>query len=190
MAKVSVSKRVTHDTAFAGLEFDERRLSGDKSTTSCVLDKMVSEGGKDFFNYISWIGLSGEPNIMVLSSLHHYYYDNNDLKNIGMLVNMKHLNQVTHLESFLHTLFRLLPCKSHFVGCFSRSREEIGKQFRQRPVKFFHGLLSGTRYSNGRTLTKENISKLLENNGFILNDLTEINGMTYFWAQNNRRLGG
>ncbi len=142
------------------------------------------------FTIIS-VGLDfpGEPNIMVLSSLHHYYYDHNDLKSIGILINIKKLNQVAHLESFLHTLFRLLPCKSHFVGCFCRTKEETGKSFRQRPVKFFQGLLSGTRFGNGRTLTKESISKLLENNGFILKDLTEINGVTYFWAQNNRRLG-
>ncbi|MFZ2338531.1 MAG: hypothetical protein WAW07_02275 [Bacteroidales bacterium] len=189
MAQVTVSERVPLNAATAGLEFDGRRLSGDKSTTSSVLDKMVSEGGKDFYNYLSWNGLSGEPNIMVLSSLHHYYYDHNDLKGIRMLVNMKKINQVTHLESFLHALFRLLPSKSHFVGCFCKTKEETGKSLRQRPVKFFRGLLSGTSGGGGRTLTKESISKLLENNGFILNDLTDINGMTYFRAQNNRRLG-
>lgn len=189
MAKVSVSERVLHNEATAGLLFDERRLSGEKPLASSVLDKMISEGGNDFYNYLSWIGLSGEPKIMVLSSLHHFYYDHNDLKGIGMLVNMKELNQVAHLESFLHILFRLLPCKSHFVGCFCRTKEGNGKSFRQRPVKFFQGLLSGTRFGNRRILTKDSISKLLENNGFILNDLTDINGMTYFCAQNNRRLG-
>ena len=189
MAQAKVSASVPYNATTDGLEFDQRRLSGEKSSTSSVLDKMVSEGGNDFYNYLSWIGLSGEPKIMVLSSLHHYYYDNNDLKGIGMLVNMKPLNQVTHLESFLHTLFRLLPGKSHFVGCFCRTKEGNGKSFRQRPVKFFQGLLSGTRCGNRRILTKDNISKLLENNGFILNDLTDINGMTYFCAQNNRRLG-
>ena len=189
MAQVSVTERVPYNAATAGLEFDERRLSGNKPPASSVLGKMVSEGGQDFYSYLSWIGLSGEPGIMVLSSLQHYYYDLSDLKSIGILVNMKKLNQVTHLESFLHTLFRLLPCKSHFVGCFCRTKEEIGKSFRQKPVKFFHDLLAGNKCGNGRTLTKESISKLLENNGFILNDLTDINGMTYFWAQNNRRLG-
>jgi len=189
MARVTVSERVPFNATSAGLEFDERRLSGDKPTISSVPDKMVSEGGIDFYNYLSWIGLSREPNIMVISSLHHYYYDHNDLKGIGMLVNMKQLNQVTHLESFLHTLFRILPCKSHFVGCFCRTKEDTGKTFRQRPVKFFQGLLSGNRCGKGRTMTKEDISKLLENNGFILNDLTDINGMAYIWAQNNRRLG-
>lgn len=189
MAPVKVSERVPYNAATAGLEFDERRLSGDKSAISSVLDKMVSEGGKDFFNYLNWIGLSREPNIMVLSSLHHYYYDHNDLKGIGMLVSMKQLNQITHIENFMHTLFRFLPCKAHFVGCFCRTKEETGKSSRRRPVKFFQGLLSGDRCGNGRTLTKESISKLLENNNFILNDLTDINGISYFWAQNNRRLG-
>jgi len=189
MAQVLVSERIPYNAATAGLEFDERRLSGEKSLNSYVLDKMISEGGSDFYNYLSWIGLSEETRIMVLSSLQHYYYEHNDLKNIGVLVNMKKLNQVAHLDSFLHTLFRLLPYKSHFVGCFCRTKEEPGKSFRQMPDKFFQGLLSGARCGNRRTMTKEIISKLLETNGFILKDLTEINGVTYFWAQNNRRLG-
>ena len=189
MAQVSVSKREPYNSAATGLELDERKLSGDNSVTSPTLDRMISEGGNDFYNYLSWIGLSREPKIMVLSSLRHYYYDHNDLKSIGMLLNMKQLNQVTHLESFLHTLFRLLPCKSHFVGCFFRTREKAGKSILQSPVILFQGLFSGPGCGKGRTMTKESFSKLVENNGFILNDLTEINGMTYFWAQNNRRLG-
>lgn len=189
MAQGKVLERMPYNAAINGLEFDKRRLSGDKSAISSVLDKMVLEGGNDFYNYLSWIGLSREPKIMVLSSLHHYYYDNNDLTGIGILVNMKRLNKVTHLESFLHTLFRLLPCKSHFVGCFCRTKEEPEKSFRQRPVKFFRDLIIGSRNNSGRTLTRAGLSKLLNNNGFVLNDMTDINGMTYFCAQNNRRLG-
>lgn len=189
MAQVSVSEKIPYNAAITGLDFDERRLSAEVSKSSSVLEYMISEGGNDFYNYLSWIGLSGETNIMVLSSMHHYYYDHNDLKSIGLLVNMKKLNQVVHLESFLHTLFRILPCKSNFVGCFCRTKEETGKSLRHRPIKFFHGLVSGNGCGAGRILTKESITKLLESNSFILNDLTEINGMTYFWAQNNRRLG-
>lgn len=189
MAQVSVSARRQNNAAITGLKFDERKLPADRSATSSVFDLMISEEGNDFCNYLSWIGLSGEKNIMVLTSMHHYYYDHNDLKNIGVLVNMKNLNHVTHLENFLHTLFRILPCKSHFVGCFFRSKEETGKALRRRPAIFFRGLLSGSSFGTERALTNESTTKLLEINGFKLNDLTEINGLTYFWAQNDRRLG-
>jgi hypothetical protein len=150
---------------------------------------MIMEGGIDFYNYLRWIGLSEQPNIMVLTSMRQYYYDNNDLKNIGVLINMKKLNQVTHLESFIHTLFRLLPYQSAFVGCFCNPSEERSEVARERSVKFFHGFRSaGCRA--GRSLTRISVVNMLNNNGFIVKDMTDINGLAYFWAQNNRRLGG
>lgn len=189
MAQVSVSEKIEKNSLISGLEFDERRLTAGQTVSSPVLEKMIMEGGIDFYNYLRWIGLSEQPNIMVLTSMRQYYYDHNDLKNIGVLINMKKLNQVTHLESFIHTLFRLLPYQSAFVGCFCNPSEERSEVARERSVKFFHGFRSaGCRA--GRSLTRISVANMLNNNGFILKDMTDINGLAYFWAQNNRRLGG
>ena len=189
MAQVSVSEKIQKNSLISGLEFDERRLTAGQTVSSPVLEKMIMEGGIDFYNYLRWIGLSEQPNIMVLTSMRQYYYDHNDLKNIGVLINMKKLNQVTHLESFIHTLFRLLPYQSAFVGCFCNPSEERSEVARERSVKFFHGFRSaGCRA--GRSLTRISVVNMLNNNGFILKDMTDINGLAYFWAQNNRRLGG
>jgi hypothetical protein len=189
MAQVSVSEKIEKNSLISGLEFDERRLTAGQTVSSPVLEKMIMEGGIDFYNYLRWIGLSEQPNIMVLTSMRQYYYDHNDLKNIGVLINMKKLNQVTHLESFIHTLFRLLPYQSAFVGCFCNPSEERSEVARERSVKFFHGFRSaGCRA--GRSLTRISVVNMLNNNGFIVKDMTDINGLAYFWAQNNRRLGG
>ncbi|HPX44408.1 MAG TPA: hypothetical protein PLN46_08790 [Bacteroidales bacterium] len=189
MAQVSVSEKIQKNSLISGLEFDERRLTAGQTVSSPVLEKMIMEGGIDFYNYLRWIGLSEQPNIMVLTSMRQYYYDHNDLKNIGVLINMKKLNQVTHLESFIHTLFRLLPYQSAFVGCFCNPSEERSEVARERSVKFFHGFRSaGCRA--GRSLTRISVVNMLNNNGFIVKDMTDINGLAYFWAQNNRRLGG
>jgi len=189
MAQISVSEKIQKNSLISGLEFDERRLTAGQTVSSPVLEKMIMEGGIDFYNYLRWIGLSEQPNIMVLTSMRQYYYDHNDLKNIGVLINMKKLNQVTHLESFIHTLFRLLPYQSAFVGCFCNPSEERSEVARERSVKFFHGFRSaGCRA--GRSLTRISVVNMLNNNGFIVKDMTDINGLAYFWAQNNRRLGG
>ena len=189
MAQVSVSERMQKNTVITGLEFEKRRLTAGQAVTNHVLEKLKAEGGIDLYNYLCWIGLSVQPNIMVLSSMKHYYYDHSDLKNIGVLISMKMLNQVSHLESFIHTLFRLLPCKSHFVGCYRSTSEEKGNAILRLPSRLFSGLHSGNGCASGMLFTRKSAGNILENNGFVLNDLTDANGITYFWAQNDRRLG-
>lgn len=189
MAQVKISERIHKDAAMAGLEFGERRLTASHVEPGPVLEKMISEGGMDFYNYLCWTGLSEQSNIMVLTSMSHYYYDRDDLKNIGALVCMKKLNHVTHLESFIHTLFRLLPSKSHFIGCFWKNRQEKDRSIIKLTTNLFSILHSGKAYGEGRELTKMAVGNLLANNGFILNDMTDLNGITFFWAQSKRLLG-
>jgi hypothetical protein len=56
---------------------------------------------------------------MVLSSKHHYFYDENDLKSVRVLINLKKLNQIKYLDMFLNTLFLNLPQDAGFIGYFS-----------------------------------------------------------------------
>ena len=48
---------------------------------------------------------------------------------------------------------------------------------------------SGNGCASGMLFNRKSAGNILENNGFVLNDLTDANGITYFWAQNDRRLG-
>jgi len=171
------------------LNFDEKLLSADKSGKNPIMENILSEGGDDFFQYLNLKGLEREPNLMVLSSMHYYYYDYTDLKGIRTLINIKKLNQITHLESFLHTLYRILPCQANFVGCFKNSNHNVSKTSFYGSAKFINGLVNIFDSRTDRSLSKNSVTKLLEDHGFKVNDLTEINGITYFWAQNIRRLG-
>jgi hypothetical protein len=189
MEHISNFGRTNISDKFTRANFDEKALSYEKSRTSPVLENILSEGGDGFFRYLNWIGLAKEPNLMVLSSMHHYYYDHKDLIGIRTLINLKKLNQVRHLESFLHTLFRILPSKSYFVGCFkSSSQNSTGASF-SHPVKFFNGLINIFDPRTERSLSKKSVTKILEENSFKVIDITDINGVTYFWAQNVRRQG-
>jgi hypothetical protein len=186
MERISVLQRTNIGDKFARLNLNEQAVSYEKSKTNPVLESILSEGGDDFFRYLNWIGLAKEPNLMVLSSMHHYYYDHNDLLGIRTLINLKKLNQVKHLESFLRTLFRILPSKAYFVGCFKNSSQQVNGLSSSQPVKFFNGLRNVFDTRTERSLSKKGLAKILEENNFKVIDISDINGVSYFWAQNVR----
>jgi hypothetical protein len=189
MEHTSVFDKANIGDKFTRANLDEKELSYERSKINPVLENILSEGGDDFFRYLTWIGLTKEPNLMVLSSMHHYYYDHNDLIGIRTLINLKKLNQVKHLDSFLHTLFRILPSKAYFVGCFKSCSQQGNGVSISQPVKFFAGLINIFDPKTERNLSKKGAIKILEENNFKVIDITDINGMTYFWAQNVKRQG-
>lgn len=168
-------------------ESDMKCIPSEGSLTNPVLENILSEGGDDFFQYLKWIGLANVSNLMVLSSLHHYYYDHNDLKGIRTLINMKRLNLVRHLESFLHTLSRILPSGAYFIGCFKDNSESNHGSHTYQPVRLLNGLVSLLDSRSERNITSRSIIKLLEEYSFKVIDITYINGTSYFWAQIKNR---
>ena len=148
-----------------------------------VIENLLSEGGDDFFQYLTWIGLARESNLMVISSSHNYYYDHNDLRGIKTLINLKKLNQVRHLESFLNTLCRILPAKASFVGCFKNSSNPANGLQYNNPARLMSGVMNIFDSRPERALSKKGVTKMLEDHKFKVNDITDINGITYFWAQ-------
>lgn len=153
---------------------------------SPAIRNMVSEGGENFLNYIKRFGIVSEPNIMVLSSRHHYYYDSSELQSIRALVNMKKLNMIRHLDLFLQTLARMLPSNASFIGCFSESK---GSKRKNSISQYTEKLISRIRNfidsKTDRNMDKDDVLKLFESNGFKIVDMTEINGQTFFNTQKN-----
>ena len=41
--------------------------------TNEAIDILLAEGGESFYNYVDWLGLVKDPDLVVLSSVHHYY---------------------------------------------------------------------------------------------------------------------
>ena len=147
---------------------------------------MVSEGGENFLTYMKRFGIASEPNIMVLSSRHHYYYDSSDLQSIRALVNLKKLNMIRHLDLFLQTLSRMLPSNASFIGCFSDSK---GSKRKYSISKYTEKIISIIRNfmdsKTDRNMDKDDVSKLFASYGFKIVDMTEINGQTFFNTQKN-----
>jgi len=174
------------------------RLSGPEPAIS----KLIAEGGESFYNYIDWIGLIKDPELIVLSGVHHYYFDNEDLKNTNTVINLKQLNQTKYLNAFFRSIFNIMRPKSNFIGCFLDNKTQYGftnnnilSQFyaKNKVDPFENGITSripllNTVYNlmdskTDKYLTGRIVSSLLKKEGFKVLDMTELNGLTYFHSQ-------
>jgi hypothetical protein len=153
----------------------------EKTVTNPVMNDLIAEGGENFFNYLEWHGLTDEDNMLVLSSRHHYYYDPNELQEVTTLINVKKLNLIKHLDTFLHSIVHVLSPESNFIGCFSDWKTQKGTGITSRMYKGFINFIDSKIDVD---YDKKDVSKLLESHGFKVVDMTEINGLTYFRAQN------
>lgn len=167
--------------------YSVRQNSIGKNAFNNAYGFMAADEGQNFLDYLIRLGLIGEANLLVLSNKYEYYFDQNDLRSVRVLVNLKKLNLVKHLDSFLHVIFRVLPPKAYFIGCFTDVEYQGDNGF---PVyqassdfnKFTNPLDSKTNLH----LDKNNISGIFESHGFKIVDMTEINEQVYFACQNKR----
>lgn len=163
---------------------------------------LIAEGGESFYNYVDWIGLIRDPNIVVLSSVHNYYFDNNDMKDINTVINLKQLNRIKNIDVFFHSIFNIIPSRSNFIGCFLDNKTQYGfainnimAQYKAKNKidPFENGITSRIPFLNtvynlmdsktNRYLTGNNVSLSLEKHGFQVQDMTELNGLSYFHAK-------
>lgn len=154
------------------------------TTTKSAIDDLVAEGGESFLHYIDRLGLADEPNLLVLSAKNHYYYDDTELKGVTTLINVKKLNLIKHLDTFLQTVCLVLSPETNFIGCFSERENHGGIKRMSRMYKGFINMLD-SRTDN--EIDRRDFTRMVESYGFKIIDISQINGLTYFRTQNNRR---
>jgi hypothetical protein len=148
---------------------------------SPVNSYLTSEGGTDFLHYLKKFNLFSEPDLLIIYPNIHFYYDENDLKSVRTFINTKKLNLIKDLDIFLQNVFRNLPVNVNFIGCFSDSNTIKGKGFISGVSTRFNNLLDpGT----DKNMNKKYVSDLLEKHGYKVIDMSEINGLTFFYSQN------
>ena len=141
--------------------------------------------GLSFFRFLRSRGISADKNLVVLSSKDHFSYDSDELRNVRILINLRKLNLIKHLDIFLGALVRILPPNTSFIGYFSDEKSEkvAAVNFsRMLPLlsRLFGWLDSGTKHS----MNRDEVMHLLWKNGFKTIAMQEINGHTYFISQN------
>jgi hypothetical protein len=149
------------------------------------LFSLITEVGLNFFRFLTSLGISGESNLVVLSSKDNYFCQERELRNARIIVNLKRLNLIKHLDLFLLSLERILPPNTSFIGYFSD--EESFRESGLMPGNIFR-ILKKTFSSFGSVRThimnRVEVTELLEKNGFKTLNMKEINGLTYFISQN------
>jgi len=181
--------------------FYQTRLAGQIDENNSVFKHFSAENSRDLYNYIDWLGLAKDPDLLVLSSTHHYYYDNEELKKVRNVVHLTQLNQIRELKEFLHTVFHVLPSGTIFIGSFTdymkkqngannnRSNTNSSVYFdpydngissRNSFFSFFYNLLD---MKTNRRMSKRSVNLLLEENGFKVLDMTDLEGTTFFCTQ-------
>jgi hypothetical protein len=161
---------------------EERTIVNDDAVMERpVISDLIGEGGENFFYYLEEHGLTNDDNILVLSSRHHFYYDPNELQSVTTLINVKKLNLIKHLDNFLQSIVYVLSPESNFIGCFSDWKSQKGIGITSRMYKGFINFLDAKIDVD---FDQKDVFKLLESHGFKVMDMTEINGLTYFRAQN------
>jgi hypothetical protein len=176
--------------------------SMDFATANGVVDNLITEGGNDFYNYVDLIGLLNDPNLIVLSSVHHYYYDADEMKDVRTIVNLKELNKIKQIRSFLQSHLHTMPPRCNFVGFFAnnakvdmyalryssslllnmKKSEDIENSIVSRfpVINMIYGLMD---WKTNRYMSASGVTLLLKEFGFKVLDMTEINGRTYFHSQ-------
>jgi len=172
-----VNNYITDKTTFTR----DRIYTGKVSLSSTAI-YLIAEGGENFIDYLSRHGLAAESgNLLVLPSNHHYYYDKKDLRGVKTVINLKGLNFVKDLNTFLFNLHDILSPDANFVGCFSNNQTQPGESLLSRVINRVNNFLDAKTYHN---LETDDALELLESHGFRVSDLSEINGLTYFFSQN------
>ncbi len=187
------------------INFNLHNSRMDYSGSGGAVDLLIAEGGESFYNYVDWLGLSKDPDLIVLSSQRHYYYDAEELNNVKTVINMKELNQIKQIKDFLHSIYNILPQKSNFIGCFIDNtkisqyvlRNSSSSQHKEKStddiengivsaVPFINRLFSIMDSKTNVYLSESSVTFLLEDFGFRVMDMTLINGFTYFHSQKVR----
>jgi hypothetical protein len=166
-----------------------------------VYAELVGDGHEDFYNYLDWLGLAKSPDLLILASSHHYYFEIEDLKNVSTVVSLKKLNNLTKPKDFLREINAVLPQKCHFIGCFTDNKKQNVFSATKKYPSSIDGLDSGSDFTTGRWnsflnvlygvidaktnryMSEKSVRLLLEETGFKIIDITEFNDLTYFCTQ-------
>lgn len=170
--------------------------STDLNIADRAIDNLIIEGGEDFYNYVNRLGLTKDPNMIVLSSKHHYYYDAEEINKAKTFINLKELNYIKQIRSLLQSYVLSLPENSNFVGCFVNNKkfgrfvlkncrknsEDAGLDIvSQNP--FINMMYNVMDFKTNNYLTEKIVAALLSEYNFEILDMTEHNGRTYFHSQ-------
>jgi hypothetical protein len=202
MKVANITNILQNPTKISNLRIVNNPGYSDFNTNNKAIDILKEEGGESFYNYIGWLGLAKEPDLVVLSSKHHYYYDPEEMHNTRTVINVKELNQIKQIKPFLNSCLNFLPEESNFIGCFIDNEKINGYELRNLSNSYSdkkndddleNGIVSRFPFINmlyslvdsktNRYMSKKSITLLLKEYDFKIMDMTECRGFTFFHSR-------
>jgi hypothetical protein len=184
----NIKKAVFTSNKIPGNNVNDEKITRINAGFSRSIFTLITSVGVNFFRYLKSLGISGRTDLIVLSSKRQYYCDKNDLKNARILINLRKLNLIKHLDLFLNSLVRILPPDTNFIGFFSENRTLKEKEFTfSRLSGIFSRIKKILGFRTYKVMNKNEVSEILEKNGFKIDNMTKMNGLTYFNSHNTRR---
>jgi hypothetical protein len=141
---------------------------------------LTAEGGVTFFQYLKKFDLFKEKEMLILSPNIHFYYDENDLKDVKTFILLRKLNLIKDINVFLHALSQLLPADVNFVGCFADNKTLKWDGFVSNISNKITSILD---LKTDHLLDKEDVKDLLKKYGFEIVDMTEMNELLLFYSK-------
>jgi hypothetical protein len=166
-----------------------------------LVENLEEEGCEYYLDYLNYHGLANDKNLVIIPSSHHYYYDAEDLENVTAVVNLKQLNFIKEIKEFLATIHNILPQTSYLIGSFVEGTNSFGifsgsnnyqYQITGKVDPVENDIISRIPLLNmiydlmdsrtNRFLTRKAVKTMLAEAGLRVEDMTELNGLTYFIA--------
>ncbi len=124
-----------------------------------------------FSFYLESLSIKTNNDILVLSS--HYYYNLDEISHVNAIVHTKELNHIADLHRLMSNMMKGLSNGTKFIGCF------IDNKLRYKG-KIGYWLLHLAESEINQYLTRKKMVNLFEKYGLQIEDITEVNGVTYF----------
>lgn len=167
-----------------------------------AINNLFAEGGNYFYNYVNRIGLVNDPDMIVLSSLHSYFYDNEEMNKAKTVVNLTELNQIKDLKDLLQSSLLFLPQQCNYVGCFVNNDKYGSYELRNSSSNsinrktsddvelgivsrypFINMLYRKMDFKTNAYMSERSVTLMLAIYGFKVLDMSEADGITYFHSK-------
>ena len=124
------------------------------------------------------------------------------MNNAKTVVNLKELNRIKEIKSFLHSHLHFLPQRCNFLGCFVNNRKierytlrinltaekkvrnsddvELGIVSRFPFINMLYSIMDS---KTDAYMSENSVTLMLRVHGFKIMEMKEVNGLTYFHSQ-------